>query len=200
MLGIAGIALVMALGAVNGCGNSAVGVDTSVMSVAIDDSCTHYIYADLPTGDLGNGALVTKDDMKLLVDRYCALYPDSALKGCEGAFIEASNLTGLDPIFLFSLAGIESGWGTSKAHIEQGNPYSMGMYGDGKHIGYRVADSFYDGIIEGANYIYEHYYLTGQTTLYSMNHQGDHSYCAGDSSWEAQIDSEMRYCRKLLMK
>lgn len=196
MLGIAGIALVVTLA--SSC--PMVGVDTRVMCEVSNDDFTHYICADLPEGDLGNRMLVTKDDMKLLVDRYCKLYPDSAFKDCEGAFVEASNLTGLDPLFLFSLAGIESGWGTSKLHIAQGNPYSMGMYGDGEHVGYDVADSFYNGIIEGACYIYEHYYLVGQTSLYSMNHHGDHSYCAGDSSWEAQIETEMNYCRKLLMK
>lgn len=198
MFGIAGIALTMALA----CSCPVVGVDTSVLcaEASRSDYCTHYIYADLPAGDVGNRVLVTKDDMKLLVDHYCALYPESALKDCEGAFIDASNLTGLDPLFLFALAGIESGWGTSKPHIDQGNPYSMGMYGDGEHVGYRVAGSFYDGIVAGASYIHKHYYLNGQTTLYSMNHQGDHSYCAGDSSWEAQIASEMNYCRKLLMK
>ena len=148
--------------------------------------------------DLINKEVVSVSDMELLIDRYVTLYPDSALKDCAGAFIEASNQTGMDPIFFFSLCGIESGWGTSQVHIKQGNPYSLGMYGDGVHNGYDVGDTFYAGIVEGANYIYENYYCKGQTTLYSMNHQGDHSYCAEDSEWERQIEEEMAYCKKLL--
>lgn len=198
MLGIAGIALVMAL-SVNPAGIRA-GISDVRVEAPEGNYCTHYIHSDLPAGDVGNTMFVTKEDMRTLIDHYCELYPDSAFSGCEEAFIEASNLTGLDPLFLFSLAGIESGWGTSKPHIKQGNPYSMGMYGDGKHVGYNVADTFYDGIIVGACYIYEHYYKNGQTTLYLMNHMGDHSYCAGDSSWEKQIATEIKYCRKLLMK
>lgn len=163
-------------------------------------SVTHYISADMPEEDLSNGHVITEEDMRVLIEHYVNKYPNSALKGCEGAFIEASNLTGMDPIFFFSLAGIESGWGTSKPHVEQGNPYSMGMYGDGKHVGYKVGDSFYDGIVNGACYIHEHYYLNGQTTLEKMNHNGDHSYCAGDPSWEEQIAKEMRYCYKLIGK
>jgi beta-N-acetylglucosaminidase len=104
----------------------------------------------------------------------------------------------MDPLFFFSLAGIESGWGTSSHHESLNNPYSMGMYGDGVHNGYSVGDSFADGVIEGAKYIYEHYYLNGQTTLYAMNHNGDHSFCAGDPNWEYQVASEMAYCSYLI--
>ena len=196
MLGIAGIGLIMALNM------NSIGPGAGMVGVVSPNNtyCTYYICSDIAEDDLKNHSLITKDDMKKLIDHYRKLYPDTDLYGCEEAFIEASNLTGLDPIFLFSLAGIESGWGTSAPHVKQGNPYSMGMYGDGKHVGYQVGDSFYEGIIAGACYIYQHYYLNGQTSLYLMNHSGDHSYCAGDSSWETQIESEMRYCYKLLEK
>lgn len=159
---------------------------------------TNRVYYDRGADDLMNKEVISKSDIEYLIDHYVELYPDSALDNTEGAFIEASNETGMDPLFFLSLAGIESGWGTSKIHIRQNNPYSMGMYGDGVHNGYNLADSFYDGIIEGANYIYENYYLNGQTTLYLMNHYGDHSYCAGKCEWEEMIDLEMRYLRKLL--
>lgn len=159
---------------------------------------TNFVYYDRSSDDLINQMMVSKSDMEYLVDHYVTIHPDSALKGTAGAFIEASNNTGMDPIFFFSLAGIESGWGTSKIHIKQANPYSMGMYGDGVHNGYDLADSFYEGIVEGANYIYENYYLNGQTTLYEMNHHGDHSYCAEDPAWEEMIELEMNYCKKLL--
>lgn len=196
MLLVAGIAAALMVNwGVLGYGSGAV----DYISCARDNAAfTHCIDSDLPADNLGNKRLITKGDMEVLIDHYKRTYPDTALDGCSGAFITASNLTGVDPIFLFSLAGVESGWGTSSAHIRQGNPYSLGMYGDGVHNGYKVGDSFYDGIIVGACYIYENYYLNGQETLELMNHFGDHSYCAGDPSWERQIETEMRYCYKLL--
>lgn len=159
---------------------------------------THHIAIGLSDDDLRNGRLVTYDDMEYLTDIYVASHPGSAFEGCAGAFIEASNLTGMDPLFFFSLAGVESGWGTSDIHKNLNNPYSMGMYGDGVHNGYEVGDTFYEGIVGGALYIYQHYYLNGQTTLYLMNHFGDHSFCAEDSSWEEQIELQMSHLNELL--
>lgn len=161
---------------------------------------TYYIFDNRSYDDLANQKKVTTEDVEYLIDHYVAMYPDSALKGCAQAFIDASNKTGLDPIFFLSLCGIESAWGTNKTHVELNNPYSMGMYGDGVHKGYKVDETFYDAIIEGAYYIYEHYYKAGQTTLYSMNHVEDHSFCAGDSNWEYQIASEMEFLNSLLKK
>ena len=93
---------------------------------------------------------------------------------------------------------IESGWGTNKTHVDLNNPYSFGMYGDGKHGGYSLGESFYEGIINGANYIYDNYYKAGQKTLWSMNHTEGHSFCAGDSNWEFMIGSQMDYLNGLL--
>ena len=73
------------------------------------------------------------------------------------------------------------------------------MYGDGVHNGFSLGNSFYDGIVNGAVYIYENYYLKGQTTLYTMNHVEYHSYCAGKIEWEEMIEREMKYLRKLLI-
>lgn len=159
---------------------------------------TYYIFPERPYDDLANKRVVTVSDVDYLIDHYAKLHPDTAFKGNAWAFIKASNETGLDPLFFFALAGIESAWGTNKTHIEQSNPYSLGMYGDGIHTGYTVAETFGEGIVEGAKYIYKEYYKRGQTTLYQMNHAGDHSYCAGDCDWEYQIASEMEYLNTLL--
>lgn len=196
-IGLAGIAAVAIGGTVVGSGLK---MPAPIIGLPTGCNYTTYISKELEKDDLANKKLITEEDMECLIDYYVERNPESAFKGCAGAFIEASNETGLDPIFLFSLAGIESGWGTSSIHVSQGNPYSMGMYGDGTHNGYELGDSFAEGIIEGANYIYEHYYLNGQTTLYKMNHNGDHSFCAEDPEWERQIELEMRFCYKMLWK
>ena len=159
---------------------------------------TYYIFPDRPYDDLANKEEITTDDMKFLIDHYVAIHPESALVGCEQAFITASNETGLDPLFFFALCGIESGWGTNKTHVELCNPYSFGMYGDGSHGGYSLGETFYEGIINGANYIYENYYKAGQKTLYQMNHVDGHSFCAGDSNWEYMVGSQMEFLRGLL--
>lgn len=159
---------------------------------------TKYVYVEKEDDDLMNKWIVTTDDMAYLLERYILLYPDTALYGCAQAFIDASNETGYDPLFLMSLAGIESGWGSSKIHKSLNNPYSIGMYGDGVHNGIELGDSFYNGIINGAKYIYENYYLKGQTTLDSMNHVEGHSYCAGNELWEIMIEDEMKYLHDML--
>lgn len=160
---------------------------------------TCYIFDDRKEDDLANKRLVTEDDIDYLIDHYLKLHPNSAFEGNGWAFIQASNKTGLDPIFFFALAGVESAWGTSEIHIAKNNPYSIGMYGDGVHNGYTLSeDSFGEGIVNGALYIYDEYYRKGQKTLYDMNHHGDHCYCNGDSDWEFQIASCMDYCKTLL--
>lgn len=158
---------------------------------------TYYIF-DRPYDDLANKTEITTDDMNYLIDHYLSIHPGSALKGCGQAFITASNHTGLDPLFFLALCGIESGWGTNKTHVDLNNPYSFGMYGDGTHGGYSLGQTFSEGIVNGADYIYDNYYKNGQTTLYLMNHYGDHSYCAEDSDWEYMVGSQMDYLHTLL--
>ena len=164
----------------------------------IKDKVTHYIFPERSYDDLANKVEITSEDMEYLIEHYAAIHPDTALKGCAKAFIKASNDTGLDPLFFFALCGIESGWGTNKTHIELNNPYSFGMYGDGSHGGYSLGETFSEGIINGANYIYENYYKKGQKTLYDMNHVEGHSYCAGDSNWEYMVGSQMVFLHELL--
>lgn len=149
--------------------------------------------------DLSNRQMLYLEDMKYLEDYYVRIHPDSALKNTAQAFIDASNATGLDPIFLFCLCGLESGWGTSKVHVAQNNPYSLGMWSVGDSNGYSVGDSFSQGIVNGAVTIWQEFYLNGQTDLYSMNHFGNHSYANPNSTfWEDTISSEMTFCYRML--
>ena len=191
--GVAAVLLSVSIG-VSSIG--AVSCDTSYKSGEV----TKRLYSDHDSDDLLVKRIITADEMEALISHYTVESgrEDSALIGCGRAFIEASNETGYDPLFLLALAGIESGWGCSAVHQHKNNPYSMGMYGDGVHNGYTVDSSFYEGVITGAKSIYEDYYAAGQTTLYSMNHSGDHSFCAEDSNWEAQISLEMQQLNHLL--
>ena len=159
---------------------------------------TYYIFPDRDFDDLANKKKRTVEDMRKLIDHVLERHPKSAFKGQEQAFIVASNETGLDPLFFFSLAGIESAWGTNTSHVDKNNPYSIGMFTDGSYHGWDMGDTFGKAIVEGAKYIYEEYYKAGQKTLYAMNHTIGHSYCDGDSNWEYQIASEMSFLDSLL--
>lgn len=164
-------------------------------------SFTYYIFPNRNYDDLANKTRRTVSDIEILIEHVLSLHPDSKFKGEAQSFIVASNETGLDPIFFFALAGIESAWGTNQTHIDLNNPYSIHMFGDGINHGYKLGDTFGEGIVNGATFIYEEYYKAGQTTLYLMNHDKSgnrHNYCAGDSSWEYQIGSEMAYLESLL--
>ena len=206
---IGGVANLFGVGRANVSGGDRVVIDGSKYSVEACDGVevtgqeldyTYYIFSGRPVGDIANQKKVTTDDMNYLIDHVVRLHPDSCLVGEGQAFIKASNQTGLDPIFLLSLVGIESGWGTNKTHLNLCNLYSIGMYGDGTRSGEDLGDSIEEGIIEGAKFVYEEYYKRGQITVYSMNHVDGHSYCDGDVSWETQLVSEMDFLNGLLEK
>ena len=113
------------------------------------------------------------------------------------AFIEASKITGLDPIFLLALAAQESGWEVSDLHSSKNNPYSINMVDDNPHAGYEMGDSFKDGIINGAIWIKENYYNIGETTLYSMIY-GGLQYSSATDQWIYAINSIMDTSYKYL--
>ena len=67
---------------------------------------TKFVYEDRFEDDLANQCIITDADMRILIDHYTAIHPDSELYGTELAFIDASNETGMDPLFFCALCGI----------------------------------------------------------------------------------------------
>lgn len=135
--------------------------------------------------DLRNRMDITVDQMNSLIDYWLA-GRDSKLKNEGAAFIEASNITGLDPIFLLALAGQESGWETSDLHTRKNNPYSIAMYDCDPEQGYVLGDEFASGIVNGAVWINDNYYNQGQTNLYLMIY-GDKQYSSATDHWISSI-------------
>ena len=131
--------------------------------------------------DLNTRTYIATEDMKALIEYWCKNHQDSFLLGNEQAFINASNETGLDPIFLLALAGLESGWGESKIHKEYNNPYSINMVDKDIENGFRYS-STYEGIYNGAKWIYDNYYSQGQKTLNDMIY-GKKMYASSKDEW-----------------
>ena len=147
--------------------------------------------------DLSNRKDITVDHMRTLIERYTKNHPESKFIGTEQAFIDAANQTGLDPIFLFALAGHESGWYVSDLHGSKNNPYSINMTDENPSGGYYMGDSFYDGIVNGAQWIKDNYYNNGYTTLYSMIY-GGRQYASTTDQWIKDIKSIMNKCYSII--
>jgi beta-N-acetylglucosaminidase len=133
---------------------------------------------------------VTVDDINRIIT-----YWDSACGGSpflnEGQiFIDASIESGLDPVYILAHAGLESAWGNSYFGTMYHNYFGIGAfdYDPDNAINYSN-DNMREGIIEGAKWIKENYYNTGQTSLYSMRYNnGYNEYCTSDT-WVNSITS-----------
>lgn len=139
--------------------------------------------------NLANRMDISVDQMNNLIDHWLN-GRESKLSGEGEAFIKASQLTGLDPIFLLALAAQESGWKTSKLHSRKNNPYSIAMYDENPECGYILGDEFGSGIVNGAVWIYDHYYCNGQITLYDMIY-GPQEYSSAKDDWIGGITDIM---------
>lgn len=147
--------------------------------------------------NLSNRMDISVDQMNNLID-YWLKGRESKLSGEGEAFVKASQLTGLDPIFLLALAAQESGWKTSKLHSRKNNPYSIAMYDENPECGYILGDEFGSGIVNGAVWIYNHYYCEGQTTLYDMIY-GPKEYSSAKDDWIGSIINIMERSYRYLL-
>ena len=130
---------------------------------------------------------VSIDQMNKIINHWLG-DRDSKLKNQGEAFIKASQQTGLDPVFLLSLAAQEAGWTVSNLHASKNNPYSINMVDSNPSQGYNVGNEFSDGIIKGAKWIKNHYYDEGQTTLDSMIY-GKKQYSSSADKWINDISN-----------
>lgn len=137
---------------------------------------------------------VTVQDMEYLIDVYTRHHEGSLFHGTAQAFIQASEETGYDPIFLFSLAGLESGWNVSYIHSYLCNPYSIGMIDTNIWNGMKF-DTFEHGIISGAHVIYDTWYANGRHTLNQMQEVPKY---ATDELWGSKVSEIMTECYTII--
>ena len=132
---------------------------------------------------------ITAKEMDKIINHFLA-GRNSLFKDKGKYFIKASNETNYDPIFLMALAATESGWHVSHLHRGKSNPYSINMTDQNPNGGYKLGNTYGEGIINGAIWIKDHYFNQGHKTLYGMNFDGK-TYCSSPNTWIRQIVSIM---------
>lgn len=167
----------------------------------IDDVDGTVAYTSAGVVDMYNGEITEYTDlqnrMDINVDQMNAIIEywldgrESEFTNQGQTFIDAANITGLDPIFLLALAAQESGWEVSDLHSGKNNPYSINMVDHDPTLGYHMGEAFEDGIINGAIWVKDNYYNSGQTNLYSMIY-GAKCYSSSTDSWINSIRNIMR--------
>lgn len=86
-------------------------------------------------------------------------------------FVEAAKKTGLDPIYIFWHAAVESSWGW-KHHGDKYNYFGICVFDSDPSKGLIMGNSLDEGIINGAQWIKENYYDKGRITLMDMQNAG----------------------------
>ena len=78
--------------------------------------------------DLRKFPPITADKVNQMIDDLAKYQPSSLMKGHGQDFVDASNMSGIDPRMLVTQAGIESAWGTSSLAVNKGNLYGISAF------------------------------------------------------------------------
>ena len=101
-------------------------------------------------------------------------------------FIKASKKSGLDPLYIFAHAVVESGWGTSHYAINRNNYFGINAVDHNPDNAYHMGKDMEDGIVNGAVWISDNFYKEGAYSLNTMVN-GSKKY-ATDSKWVDKIE------------
>lgn len=140
--------------------------------------------------DLHSYSNITPEQMDKIINYY-----DSHIKGGTPfknkgyVFVEASKQSGLNPLYLFAHAAVESGFGKSYFAKTKGNYYGINAVDNQPELAYSMGDTMEDGIISGAIWISNNFYKNGYTSLKSMK-EGNY---ASDPEWEEKIINIMNH-------
>ena len=143
-------------------------------------------YGIHPNTDIGANTKLTVSDMNKIIDYYDKHIKDgTAFKGRGDAFIKASKITGLNPVYLFAHAACESAYGNSYLAKTRQNYFGINAVDSDPGRASHMGDDVEEGIISGALWIKRNYYDNGYTTLSSMKNAG----YASDPNWARNISS-----------
>ena len=137
--------------------------------------------------DLGkSNVALSATDMNKIIDNWDDHVKNgTAFKGKGEAFVEASKQTGLNPIYLFAIASLESGFGNSYIGQVKHNYYGINAVDSSPTESSSVmGDNTREGIINGAHWIKANFYDNGYTTLASMETGG---YSSNTGKWSRDI-------------
>lgn len=141
--------------------------------------------------DLGKWKTITVDEMnKWIASKAPA---DSPFIGQGIVFIQAGQVSGLDPRYLLAHAALETGWGKSNIAKVKNNYYGIAAFDASPFKSAYSFDGFKAGIIEGAKWIAKNYYngKYNQKTLHSMRWNNNVHQYASDPNWDTKIASLM---------
>ncbi len=139
------------------------------------DAVTHAKQVGLSTTtDLVTSTVaLNTNDMNKIIDKWTEhMDKQSVLKGHGEAFIQASNETGLNPIYILAHAIEESGCGTSYLAVTRCNFFGINAVDSNPGNAYAMGDNVDEGIINGALWIKKNFYDKGYTTIQSMKDAG----------------------------
>ncbi|MGG3563690.1 glucosaminidase domain-containing protein [Neobacillus rhizosphaerae] len=141
---------------------------------------------------------ITANEINRFID-YKTQEPSSKMKGMGAAYIEAQNVTGLNAIYLLAHSGLESKWGNSDIVGTKNNFYGIGAVDFDPMANAHKFDTPSKGIINGANYIKNHYVswdktvedptypFYSQPTLDNMRFNSGYHQYATDPAWAGKI-------------
>lgn len=134
--------------------------------------------------DLSIQTVMTTDRMNYIIDQWNEREGGNCrFVGHGQAFIDASRITGIDPVAILALSAHESGFGTSRIARTKNNFMGIGAYDASPYSSsYTMGDSIDQGIIQGAIWVADNYYEQGQTTLYQMIYGGK-TYSTSKDKW-----------------
>lgn len=134
--------------------------------------------------DLTYNTNISVQDMDKIIDYYDShINGGTPFKGKGYVFVKASKETGLNPIYIFAHAVVESGFGKSYLAQTRHNYFGINAVDANPDAAYSMGESVDSGIINGAHWIKKTYYENGYTNLYSMKKAG----YASDSEWYEKI-------------
>lgn len=121
-------------------------------------------------------------------DKIDAYFKDTPLKNLGSAFEKAQDKYGVNAFFLASIAGLESGNGTSRIAKDKRNLFGFGAFDDSPYESAKSFSSFEEGIDKVAKYLSEEY-LHENGNYYRGNSTEDinKSY-ATDKNWHKKIN------------
>ena len=127
---------------------------------------------------------ITEEELTYIIDQFDKITGGTPFKGNAHIFMEASELSGLSPLYLFAHASLETGYGKSNLAVSKGNYFGIGAYDSNPSHAYRMGDTMRDGIVNGAIWIRENFYDNEQTTLHDMIHKYEnHYYASSGDTW-----------------
>lgn len=136
--------------------------------------------------DLSNKYItINKDQMNKIIENWENRNGYTTVFHNHGeVFIEASKSSGLDPLYIFAHAMIESGWGTSHYAVSRANYFGIAAYDYNPDNASYMSDSMEEGMVNGAKWIATNYYTKGAYCLERMKSYG----YATDPNWENSIE------------